>query len=336
MLKSTFPILHVPTEIKEMVSNIRKDLAAIDPGLEYIARNKTKPHHAKAGNLNHAMTVTKGDYIAIFDCDMVCLPEFLQYTLPPFFKATSENGKIVWEADQKMSLVMSPQGFYNVPHGDPLDEGESMSYDRMLLSWDGHDCAPCFGTNVVFKRAPLQDVSGFAYGSVTEDFFTSMQLHAKGYKSAYIPRHLAFGLVPTDLHSYFTQRERWIRGALQVLQIDSPWTKPGLTWQQRMVYGWHTCCAIGAICGQLPNFVLPLLLLFKANLGIFEAHKIETISIRALLTCMDVLMAVYVGWDLGAGAILRHARYQVFMFYHILLSVIVTFSSTKVSDLRVY
>jgi hypothetical protein len=43
---------------------------------------------------------------------------------------------------------------------------------------------------------------------VTEDFFTSMQLHSKRFKSAYIAEHLAFGA--------------WLAGFLMVLDYPRP------------------------------------------------------------------------------------------------------------------
>lgn len=42
---------------------------AADVGVGYITRNDNK--HAKAGNLNHALTLTQGELICVFDCDHV-------------------------------------------------------------------------------------------------------------------------------------------------------------------------------------------------------------------------------------------------------------------------
>ena len=42
---------------------------ANEVGAGYIKREEH--NHAKAGNINHAMTVTDGEFIVIFDCDHV-------------------------------------------------------------------------------------------------------------------------------------------------------------------------------------------------------------------------------------------------------------------------
>ncbi|WP_374058209.1 hypothetical protein [Candidatus Pantoea persica] len=44
-------------------------------GVGYITRDDNS--HAKAGNLNHTMTITKGDLIYVFDCDHVATRAFL-------------------------------------------------------------------------------------------------------------------------------------------------------------------------------------------------------------------------------------------------------------------
>jgi cellulose synthase (UDP-forming) len=69
----------------------------------------------------------------------------------------------------------------------------------LIAGWDALGSTPCCGTNVVFQRAALTAVGGFTYGSITEDFLTSLTLHAGGYESRYVTELLAMGLAPTDL-----------------------------------------------------------------------------------------------------------------------------------------
>ena len=52
---------------------------AEEVGINYIAR--TDNRHAKAGNLNHALTLIDGDLVAIFDCDHMPARSFLQLTV---------------------------------------------------------------------------------------------------------------------------------------------------------------------------------------------------------------------------------------------------------------
>ena len=70
--------------------------------------------------------------------------------------------------------------FTNVPEEDPLSQGYHYFYGPVLRGWDAVGGTPCCGTNVVFSRAALLSIGGFTYGSITEDFLTSMTLNNAG------------------------------------------------------------------------------------------------------------------------------------------------------------
>jgi cellulose synthase (UDP-forming) len=72
--------------------------------------------------------------------------------------------------------------------------------------------------------------------SVTEDMATAMRLHALGWKSAFHPEILAYGLAPEDLQAALNQRLRWAEGTLQVLFRENPLLKRGLSLSQRLQY----------------------------------------------------------------------------------------------------
>lgn len=68
-------------------------------GVKYVARQDRS--HAKAGNLNNALSLSDAPFIAIFDCDHAPSPDFLERTLGYFL-------------DPKVAFVQTPQDFYNV------------------------------------------------------------------------------------------------------------------------------------------------------------------------------------------------------------------------------
>jgi len=169
--------------MRALVAQIKSDAGAsyaAMPTLRYIARKKIPgvPHHAKAGNINNALLNegTSGDFIVVFDCDMECKPYFLQAVLPHFLKM--ENGEFM--VDEKVAMVQSPQAFTNVSEDDPLGQQYRYFYGPVLRGWDAVDSTPCCGTNVTFSRKALLSIGGFTYGSITEDFLTSMTLHSRG------------------------------------------------------------------------------------------------------------------------------------------------------------
>src|SRR5437762_2682881 len=56
--------------------------------------------HAKAGNLNNALTQTQGELIAIFDTDHIPVASFLEETVPYF-------------VDPAVGFLQTPHHFYN-------------------------------------------------------------------------------------------------------------------------------------------------------------------------------------------------------------------------------
>jgi cellulose synthase (UDP-forming) len=95
---------------------------------------------------------------------------------------------------------------------------------------------PCCGTNVLFRLEAIQKIGGFQYGSITEDFLTSMILHHQGYQSLYCPINLAIGLSPYTLSDFFKQRFRWSFGSCQLIRpLVNIWKD--LNFNQRFIYG---------------------------------------------------------------------------------------------------
>lgn len=84
-------------EVRALVDAVREENRARGNHvvLRYFRRVKEvgKPHHAKAGNLNNAILNegTTGQFLVIFDCDMVAESHFLDALIPHFY--TRVGGK---------------------------------------------------------------------------------------------------------------------------------------------------------------------------------------------------------------------------------------------------
>eukprot|EP00952_Eustigmatos_sp_NYUAD-ZCMA_P009848 40596-Eustigmatos_ZCMA.PRE.1 len=89
-------LVHI-ADTRKMCEEVMKDckLKGSRIELRYIAREKVKgvPHHAKAGNLNNVLMNcgTKGDFVVVFDCDMICDRAFIQALLPHFYRRVSTH-----------------------------------------------------------------------------------------------------------------------------------------------------------------------------------------------------------------------------------------------------
>jgi cellulose synthase (UDP-forming) len=197
-------------------------------GCGYIRRASRA--HAKAGNLNHALPQTAGQFIAIFDVDHVPTSRFLKDTIG-FFQ------------DDKVAFVQTPHHFYNadifqknLQLEGTLKNEQALFYRVLQAGRDSHNSAFFAGSCGVFRRRVLEEIGGFRTETVTEDIHTSMVIHARGYRSCYLNKVLAAGLMPETFESTMKQRIRWAMGHVQILFQSNPLTMRGLTVPQRIGY----------------------------------------------------------------------------------------------------
>jgi len=230
--------------------------------------------HAKAGNINEALKITNGEYLAIFDCDHIPTRSFLQICLGWFLR------------DKKLSMLQTPHHFYSP---DPFErnlgtfkrvpnEGE-LFYGLVQDGNDLWDATFFCGSCAVLRRSMVEEVGGIAIETVTEDAHTALKLHRRGYTTAYLSLRLSAGLATESLSGHIGQRIRWARGMTQIFRIDNPLLGKGLSFGQRLCY----VNAMSHFFYGVPRLVFltaPLAFLF------FGAHVIhasaEAIALYAL------------------------------------------------------
>lgn len=200
-----------------------------EKGVGYITRPDN--HHAKAGNINHALTKTSGEFVALFDADFIVQRNFLMRTMGFF-------------VDPKIGIVQIPHTFYNP---DPMQtnlavrkaipDDQRFFFEALMPSRDGWDAAFCCGSNSVTRRAALRAVGdGLPVDSLTEDMLLSLTMLRQGYVTRYLNEPLAYGLAPEGLRAFFIQRNRWARGAMQILYLRSGPLGAGLSLMQRLLF----------------------------------------------------------------------------------------------------
>ena len=210
-------------------ANRRRSLQALcaELGTTYLARSDNQ--HAKAGNLNNGLANSSADLIVVFDADHAPARMFLTETVG-YFK------------DPKLFLVQTPHFFLNT---DPIEKNLSaphspseneMFYGLVQKGLDHWNSAFFCGSAAVLRREALEQVGGFHGSSITEDAETALELHSRGWKSAYVDKPMIAGLQPETFESFIGQRSRWCRGMVQILLLKTPLFKKGLTVAQRLCY----------------------------------------------------------------------------------------------------
>jgi cellulose synthase (UDP-forming) len=204
-------------------------------GCGYMIRPDNKG--AKAGNINHALSKTDGEYVVIFDCDHVATRAFLQMTM----------GWMVRDAG--LAMVQTPHHFYSPdPFERNLASGTRVPNEGLLfygLIQQGNDlwnAAFFCGSCAVIRRVALEQVGGVPTETVTEDCHASLKMQRLGWRTAYLRLPLAAGLATDRLIAHVGQRMRWARGMVQIFRVENPLLGPGLTTTQRLCYVasmWH-------------------------------------------------------------------------------------------------
>lgn len=218
---------------------------------------------AKAGNINNALLHAKGDICLVLDPDHVPAPDFFDHVLPYF-------------QDPQIGFVQVVQAYKNI-RDSIIAKGAAQQtfqfYGPMMMTMSSYGTAQAIGANCTFRRAALDSIGGHAPG-LAEDMNTSMKLHAKGWKSVYVPKVLTRGLVPNTLSAYYKQQLKWSRGVFELLLTTYVQNFRQFTWRQKLHYGlvpWHYLS--GAIF--LINFLIPIISLLsgympmKINLSYF-------------------------------------------------------------------
>jgi len=287
-------------------------------GIGYIRR--VGSGNAKAGNINHALSVTSGEFILQLDADHVPLPTILDRMLGYF-------------DDPQMAVVQAPQDFYNVDSFTHVvnDEGRRLWEENRIffsLIQPGRDywnasffCGSCG----VLRRSALEAVGGFASRTIIEDMETTIQLHAHGFKSAYHRETLAYGLAPGSAGAYHVQRMRWGQGAMQILRKLKPLTMRGLTLPQRVAYFAGTICYFEGWQKAI-FYLMPLFFFFTGILPV--AGSQEAFLIR-LFPYIFLCILAFELLSRGTGYLLLSERFTMVRVWTYMLAALAVFRSKQ-------
>jgi cellulose synthase (UDP-forming) len=234
------------------------------------ARYLTRPDnsHAKAGNINAALTRTDGELVLMLDADHVPMPDAL-------------DAMVGYFDDERMALVQSPHDYFNhdsVQHYVVGRHEQSLFYRVVCPGKDRHGAAYWCGSAALLRRDALLEIGGVATETIAEDFHTTIRLQRHGWRSRYHDEVLVQGLAPHDLDSYLLQRDRWARGNLAVFTLpESPLRARELRPLQRLSY-------FASLAAYLAP---PMRLLLLATLGLVLwtgelPMKISVVALAAL------------------------------------------------------
>ena len=182
-------------------------------GLKLVRRENRSGY--KAGAINDLLPSLSQPYIALLDADQRPLTTWLRDIVP------------LLEENPRLAFVQVPQVYVNgsgLPVASAAAYQQAVFFEYICEGKSDSNAMFCCGSNVVIRREALLSVETIVDGrrhffdetSVTEDFATTVRMHAKGWRTSYVNRKYVVGMGPETLPAYFTQQMRWAMGTLGV------------------------------------------------------------------------------------------------------------------------
>ncbi|MFQ5807088.1 MAG: cellulose synthase family protein [Phycisphaerae bacterium] len=176
----------------------------------------------KAGALEAATSVARGEFILIFDADFVPPPDILKNTIHYF-------------ADPKVAMVQT--------RWDHLNRSASILTQAQAILLDGHFVIEHTarnrtgrymnfnGTAGIWRKMAIADAGGWQHDTLTEDLDLSYRAQLKGWKFVFLPELASPAELPPEMNAFKAQQHRWTKGIAQtcvkvlptVLRSDCNW-----------------------------------------------------------------------------------------------------------------
>jgi cellulose synthase (UDP-forming) len=182
----------------------------------YGARLVRRTHRAgyKAGAINELLPRLEEPYVAVLDADQRPTRTWLTEVVPYL------------EADPGLAFIQVPQVYDNTGLlvARASQDRQAVFFEYICEGKSVVNAMFCCGSNVLLRREALLSVEKLVDGrhmyfdetSVTEDFATTVDLHARGWRTRYLNRAHVLGMGPETLPAYFTQQMRWAMGSMGV------------------------------------------------------------------------------------------------------------------------
>lgn len=185
-------------------------------GISVEVIRRAERHGYKAGALEEGRRATAAEFIAIFDADFMPTPDFLQRTMPHFFRADGLP-------DDELALVQAQWGHLN-PGQSALTRAQSLWVDdhhTVQMSWRSARWrfVNFTGTAGIWRAEAIERAGGWRATSLVEDCELSFRHLFAGYRTAFVRDVVAPAELPATYTAYKAQQRRWTQGWAQVQRL---------------------------------------------------------------------------------------------------------------------
>ncbi len=176
-------------------------------GLDITYLHRTNRKGFKAGALDEAMPLAKGEFICIFDADFQPAPDYLQKLIHHFTNETVGMVQARWgHANQHFSLLTRLQALFL--DGHLVLEQTARSRHGEFLNFNG--------TAGIWRRSAIEQSGGWQHDTLTEDLDLSYRAQLRGWRFIYLKDVVVPAELPPDMDGFKSQQHRWTKGSIQV------------------------------------------------------------------------------------------------------------------------
>lgn len=273
-------------------------------GFDIVCLHRTDRTGFKAGALEAADAVAKGEFLLILDADFRPEPDILKAVMPYF-------------TDDKVALVQTRWGHIN-RNKNLLTRLQSIFLDgHFALEQTCRNRSGRFftfnGTAGVWRKSAIVDAGGWEHDTITEDMDLSYRAQMKGWRFVYLNDYVTPAELPEDMDGFKAQQHRWTKGCIQVCQkmLFTIW-RSNAPLKAKMEATTHLTCNYSYLALILLCFlVLPISTGYVAPSGEWSWQSLQMILLTFTLFFFAsvAVMIFYV----TAEAIVRPKRwYMVF------------------------
>lgn len=176
-------------------------------GYDAVCIHRTDRTGYKAGALEAATKVAKGDFLLILDADFRPEPDLLQQTIHFF-------------TDEKIALVQTRWGHINrdrnlLTHLQGIFLDGHFALEQTMRNRSGRYFT-FNGTAGIWRKCAILDGGGWEHDTLTEDMDLSYRVQMKGWHFVFLKDYVTPAQLPEDMDGFKAQQHRWTKGSIQV------------------------------------------------------------------------------------------------------------------------
>lgn len=187
-------------------SDIITQTIASFPQLDLVHIRRMNRSGYKAGALQHATPLAKGELLAIFDADFRPDPDFLLKTVP-FFQ------------NKAVGALQTRWGHLNEDYSALTKLQSILLNNHFIIEQSGRYNAGFMlqfnGTAGLWRKKTIAEVGGWQADTLTEDLDLSYRAQLADWKIVFLNNVVCPAEIPTDLKALKVQQFRWMQGGAQ-------------------------------------------------------------------------------------------------------------------------